>query len=59
MGRCANRILEEVGIDYFGIYLHAPLKFRLKRAAELNENGDVKLEKYVEKRDRMRPMLLS
>ena len=54
VGRCANRILDEAGVDYFSIYLHAPLKFRLKRAAELGENGDVKLEKYVEKRDRMR-----
>ncbi len=54
VGRCANRILDEAGVDYLSIYLHAPLKFRLKRAAELGENGDVKLEKYVEKRDRMR-----
>lgn len=54
VGRCADRILCEAGIDTVSIYLHAPLEYRLKRARELAENKDTKLEKYVEQHDRKR-----
>ncbi len=54
VGRCANYILKEAGIDTVSIYLYAPMELKLKRAKELNENGDVKLEKYVERRDSLR-----
>ena len=54
VGRCADRILKEAGIDVVSIYLHAPLEMRLKRAAELSENGGEKLEKFVEERDSQR-----
>ena len=54
VGRCADRILAEAGIDNVSIYLHGPFEMRLKRARELAENGDVKLEKYVEDRDSLR-----
>ena len=54
VGRCANYILDQAGIDNISIYLHAPFEHRFKRALEINENGDVKLEKYIEKRDKLR-----
>ena len=54
VGRCADRILAEAGIDTVSIYLHAPFEYRLKRAKELGENKDTKLEKYVEGHDRKR-----
>ncbi|MCR5591730.1 MAG: cytidylate kinase-like family protein [Lachnospiraceae bacterium] len=54
VGRCADRILSGAGIDNISIYLHAPLEMRMKRAKELAENGDMKLEKFVEERDRKR-----
>ena len=54
VGRCADHILREAGIDRFAIYLYASVKDRKERAAELNENGDVNIEKYIEKRDRLR-----
>ncbi len=54
VGRCADRILNDAGIDIISIYLHAPLEARLKRTLELNEYGDMKPEKFLEKRDRGR-----
>ena len=54
IGRCADYTLREAGIDAVSIYLHAPFEKRMKRAQELSENGDMKLEKYVEKVDSQR-----
>ena len=54
IGRCANRILDEAGIDNISIYLHAPMEKRLKRAEELAEYGETKPEKFLEKRDSQR-----
>ena len=54
VGRCANRILDEAGIETVSIYLHAPFEDRVRRAIELAEYGDAKPEKYVEVRDRAR-----
>ena len=54
IGRCADRILAEAGIDNISIYLHAPLDKRLKRVAELKEKGESNPEKFIEKRDSQR-----
>lgn len=51
IGRCADRILAEAGIDRVSIYMHAPLETRLKRALELKEYGDTDPVKFVEKVD--------
>lgn len=51
VGRCADRILYEAGIDTVSIYLHAPLEMRLKRTDELEEKRDVHPERFLEKRD--------
>lgn len=54
VGRCANIILEQAGIKTFDVFLYADMETRLARAAELNENGDTDLQKYIEKRDSAR-----
>ncbi len=54
VGRCADQVLKKAGIDAMSIYLFASVKERTKRAAELAENGDMNLEKYIEKRDKLR-----
>ena len=54
IGRCANVILQEEGIESFDIFLYADKEFRLKHAAELGENGKMNLEKYLDRRDNWR-----
>ena len=54
VGRCADHILREAGADVFCIYLYASLQYRMKRAEKLAENGEMQLDKYVEKRDKQR-----
>lgn len=54
VGRCSNMILRDAGIPSFDIFLSADRAFRLKRAAELGDNGSADLDKYVEKRDHWR-----
>lgn len=54
VGRCANIILREAGIPSFDVFLYADKAHKLQRAAELNENGNMDLEKYLERRDRLR-----
>jgi len=54
VGRCANHILKEAGIDTVSIYLHGPVDKKIKRALELAEYGDMKPEKYMEERDSKR-----
>lgn len=54
VGRCADSILKDAGIDTVSIYLHADPEMRIKRAVELNEYGDLKPDKFVEKRDTQR-----
>ncbi len=54
VGRCADHILKEAGIDTLSVYLHGPLEIRLKRAEELKEFGKLSPEKYTEDRDRKR-----
>ena len=54
VGRCANSILKEAGIEVFSIYLHSPIENRIARAEELKENGDINADKFVETRDEQR-----
>ncbi|MBQ6636993.1 MAG: cytidylate kinase-like family protein [Lachnospiraceae bacterium] len=54
VGRCADHILKEAGIDALSIFLFASVNDRRKRATELAENGDMNLDKYIEKRDKLR-----
>ncbi len=54
VGRCANHILKEAGIDAVSIFLHAPFEKRLKRTLELAEYGNMEPEKYMEERDSKR-----
>ena len=54
VGRCADHIVKEAGIDSVSIYLHGPLEIRLKRAEELAEYGNMKPEKYIEDHDSKR-----
>ncbi len=54
VGRCANIILEQAGIPSFDIFLYADMEHRKARAAELNENGKMDLEKYIRNRDELR-----
>ena len=54
VGRCADHIVKEAGIDNVSIYLHAPFEMRLKRAEELAEYGKMKPEKYIEDHDNKR-----
>ncbi len=54
IGRCADHIMKEAGIDTVSVYLHAPFEMRLKRTKELAEYGKMKPEKYMEDRDNKR-----
>ena len=54
VGRCADQIMKEAGVDAVSIYLHAPLEMRLRRTEELAEYGKMKPEKYLEDRDSKR-----
>ena len=54
VGRCSNFILREAKIPSFDVFLSGSREFRLKRAAELAENGDTDLEKFVDRRDHLR-----
>lgn len=54
IGRCADRVLAEAGIDTVSVYLHAPLKDRIKRMEELAENGEPVSAKILEDHDHKR-----
>ena len=54
VGRCSNIILRDENIPSFDVFLYADMEHRIKRAAELKENGKEDLEKYVEKREHLR-----
>ena len=54
VGRCADHIMKEAGIDTVSVYLHGPLDLRLKRTKELAQYGELKPEKYLEERDTKR-----
>ncbi len=54
IGRCANVILKEAGVNCFNIFLYADIEHRLQRAEELAENNGMDLKKYIAKRDERR-----
>ena len=54
VGRSADHILNEAGIDTVSVYLHGPVDLSVKRARELGENGNMTPEKFVEEHDRKR-----
>ncbi|MEE8886887.1 MAG: cytidylate kinase-like family protein [Eubacteriales bacterium] len=54
VGRCANFVLREAGIQTYSIFLYADIELRIRRAGELAENGNMDLRKYVEKIDAQR-----
>lgn len=54
VGRCSDFILKEAGIEAMNIYLYASVKDRIERVVELGEHGTMNVEKYIEKRDKMR-----
>jgi len=54
VGRCADRILSDAGVDTVSIYLHAGMENKLKRIKELAENGDRDPKKYAEEHDSKR-----
>lgn len=54
IGRCSNIILAAEKIPSFDVFLYADKAHRMKRAAELGENGETDLGKYVERRDHLR-----
>ena len=54
VGRCADHILREEGKNVFCVYLYASVKDRLDHVAERAENGTMNIEKYIEKRDKLR-----
>lgn len=54
VGRCSNMILREAGIPSFNVFLCASREFRRNRAAELKENGNMDLDKYIDRRDHWR-----
>lgn len=54
VGRCADRILADAGIDEISIYLHGPLEMRMKKLKEYEEIGGEKTRKLVEEHDKKR-----
>lgn len=54
VGRCANIVLQQSGIPSFDVFLYADMEKRMQRAAQLNENGDMDLQRYIETRDELR-----
>ena len=54
IGRCANVILKDAGVDCFRVFLYADEEHRWSRAEEIAENGDADLKRYLSKRDSMR-----
>ena len=54
VGRCANIILQEAGIESFNIFLYADREHKLQRTMELGEYGQQDPEKFMERRDHLR-----
>ena len=54
IGRCADSILREAGIDSFNIFLYADLEHRVKRIEERDGEVGAKVRKMVDKRDQQR-----
>ncbi len=54
VGRCSNFILREEGIKSFDVFLHADHTFRRAHALELNENGKMDIDRYIDRCDHWR-----
>ena len=54
VGRCSNIILREEGIETFDVFLHADHAFRRAHALELNENGKMDIDRYIDRCDHWR-----
>lgn len=54
VGRCANRILNEVGIESFNIFLMADKDIRINRTKQKENLSDIEAKKLVEKHDNLR-----
>lgn len=49
IGRCSNIILREAGVKELSVFLYADKTHLLERAAQLHENADMDLEKFVDR----------
>lgn len=54
VGRCANIILAEAGIDSINVYLHGPMENKMKRMDEISPDGKPVSEKDMEEHERKR-----
>ena len=54
VGRCANIILRNAGVETFDVFLFANREHQLKRTKELNEYGNMDPEKYMDRRNHLR-----
>ena len=54
VGRCADSILREAGIDCFNVFLYADLEHRVHRIEERDHEQGAKVRKMVDKRDQQR-----
>lgn len=54
VGRAADHILREAGIEAFSIYLYAPVRERALHMEDRVDSGGLNIEKYIAKRDQMR-----
>lgn len=54
VGRCANIILAEAGIDSVNVYLHGPMENKMKRMDEISPDGKPVSEKDMEEHERKR-----
>lgn len=54
VGRAADHILREAGIEAFSIYLYASVKERARRVEGHARNDELSIERYIVKRDQMR-----
>ena len=54
VGRCANMILAEAGVDSINVYLHGPMENKMQRLDEISIDGKPVTEKSMEEHDRKR-----
>ena len=54
VGRCADHILEEAGIDSINIYLHAPIANRMERLRKQGKSEQELTEKVISEHDSQR-----
>ncbi len=54
IGRAAEAILKEAGIKAMNVYLYSDMKHKIDHAKELNEYGNMPIEKFIQKKDKKR-----